>query len=38
MSFDTAATPEDLPDYEYEAEIARLTRTTSEEGDDDADE
>jgi hypothetical protein len=39
MSFDNAQTPEDLPDYEYEADVARLERHTVDEvEDDDADE
>jgi len=40
VSFHDAATPEDTPDYEFDAEIARLERhtTETEEGDDDADE
>jgi hypothetical protein len=30
MSFNLPMTPEDLPDYEYEAEVARLERHTEE--------
>lgn len=36
MSFHDAELPEDVPDYEYEREIARLTIATTEGEDDDA--
>jgi len=35
MSFHDAQTPEDLPDYEYEAEVARLERNTATTEEDD---
>jgi len=37
MSFNLPMTPEDLPDYEYEAEVARLERNTGEIEEDDDD-